>query len=704
MKIITEHGQLDLPEDFNIKIERHNPLLSGEGDASVPATLPSSSHNLAVLGHRERVDRAYRYTNKMDAILQVGPITKRGQLLLDTVHRRDGIASSFAMDNSDLYVSSKEKSLKEIFNSYNNGAGYIRRFQTPNIAFQYLQHIYEVGGTDDFMIFPVAVSPYKSNGTKVYQYNNEISGGNLVYGQREVWEDDIKMTVPTGYGISPFIRLHRMLDILFHILGYEVTYNCFAKNELKDLVLVNNCADTMVKLVILNYADMVPSCTLSEFLEWMNNKFHAQPFVNSETKEVKIVMMEDVLSGEADIDISGIVQDDFTVTLNPQKRVVLEPKVTIEGTEAASDDFDALLEKYGGYYVRVDEIEFSYLASGSPVSDTAFDCLILRMATGQFYTLSRDLNTANYKMVPTLIGSNIMKYDRKNTEDAESFKQDDVIPLMLCNEKFETLPFIGERIHFHTGYNAKEEGAEQEIIVVRGVVVSAGHAGFRTSGTIQSYLPLINVIGNGEALYGLTPYDLYSYFWKRYNEIILNNATHLKGKVRLNMNQFLSLDMSSLKLYKNQKLIQVQASSDIGNKIGATESEFIIAKTYDDGIVDVQPNLLAKSPLKWDIQDDAYNAQSYYNDNVAFDEWEWVNNVYVHRWSQYVSGSFIYTDDLGVYWAGVPKEVGEKLTIIRHARVSGRYYVYEHPSGNFEVKTFSHDGEITVTFTAIANG
>lgn len=697
MNIITENGQLELPEDFSIKIERHNPLLSGDGDASVPVTLPSSEHNLAVLGHRERVDRACRYTNKMDAVLEVGSITKGGQLLLDTVHKRDGVSAEFVIDNGDLYVKNKEKSLKEIFANYKKTLG------TVHNVIVALEAVYNgYSNNEDYMVFPVAVSPRESNGTKTYQYNNEISNGHLVYEQREVWEDDIKMTVPKGYGISPFIRLHCMLDILFRILGYKVTYNCFAKTELKNLVLVNNCSDTIVTGT-LHYADMVPSCTLSDFLEWMNNKFHAQPFVNSETKEVKIVMMEDILAGEADVDISNIVEDDFTVTLNPQKRVVLEPQITIDGTEAASDDFDALLEKYGGYYVRVDEIEFSYLASGTPINNTAFDCLILRMATGQFYTLSRDLNTANYKMVPTLVGSNIMKYDRKNTKDAESFKQDDVIPLMLCNAKFETLPFIGERIHFHTGYNAKEEGAEQEIIVVRGVVVSAGHAGFRTSGTIQSYLPLINVFGNGEALYGLTPYDLYSYFWKRYNELILNNATHLRGSVRLNTNAFLSLDMSNLKMFKNQKLLQVQASADIGNKIGATESEFIIAKSYEDGIVDVQPNLLAKSPLKWDVQDDAYNALSYYNDHIAYDRWVQVQQTFVHEWTVFIRGDFQYTDDLGVYWAGAPKNLGDELTINRQVRVSGTYWAYSthaQPS----IQSFSHDGEITVTFTAVANG
>lgn len=697
MKIITEHGQLDLPEDFNIKIERHNPLISGEGDASVPATLPSSSHNLAVLGHRERVDRAYRYTNKMDAILQVGPITKRGQLLLDTVHRRDGIAASFAMDNSDLYVTSKEKSLKEIFNSYNNGAGYIRRFQTFNIAFQYLQHIYEVGGTDDFMIFPVAVSPYKSGNNTNYQYNNEINNdGNLVFGQREVHEGDIIMTVPMGYGVSPFIRLHRMLDILFHILGYEVTYNCFAKNDLKDIVIVNNCADTMVKLVILNYADMVPSCTLSEFLEWMNNKFHAQPFVNSESKEVKIVMMEDVLSGEADIDISGIVQDDFTVTLNPQKRVVLEPKITIEGTEAAADNFDELLKKYGGYCVGVNETEFAYIRTNAANNDFAFDCLILREVTGQFYILNRDLNTGNYPQVPILIGSNIIKYDRINSEEEESFKQDDLVPLMLSNGS-HACPYIGERIHFHTGYNGQNEKAEQEIIVAIGV--ASNELYYKTTGTINSILPAKNLYGQLSLPFGLTPHEMYQYFWKRYNEMLLNNATHLKGKVQFDLNQFLCLDMSSLKLYKNQKLIQIQASSNIGNKIGVTESEFIITKSFDDGVKDTQPNIITKSPLKWELTDDIETVQEYYKNHVAYDYYE--NGV--HYYSVLISeaSSISYIDDLGLYWMGVPEAVGETHTITRKIRYTIHYWVYS--AGTPRTRTETFDVNATVTFTAVTN-
>ena len=216
MKLVTQNGQLDLPRDFSLNMERTNPLLSGEGDASVPATLPSSSRNLAALGHRERIDRANRYTNKVDAILQVGPVQKRGQLVLDTMHRHDGIEASFAIDSSDLYVKSKSKTLKEIFTDAVNGAVNHEDFGTVADAMTRMQAIYGGNDTYDYTIFPVAIAKYEteSHGTKTehYQYNNEDDGShNLKYLARTVHEGDVLMSVPAGYGIAPFLKLHRLL-------------------------------------------------------------------------------------------------------------------------------------------------------------------------------------------------------------------------------------------------------------------------------------------------------------------------------------------------------------------------------------------------------------------------------------------------------------------------------------------------------------
>lgn len=705
MNIVTEKGQFELPEDFSIRIERHNPMLSGDGDASVPATLPPTPHNLAVLGHSERVDRAHRRTNKIDAILQAGPVAKRGRLVIDTIRIHGGIDASFAFDNGDLYAASKDKPLKEIFKSANGGAGYARTLgSSPTEAFQLLQSVYEGSTVDDFMVFPVAVSPYKSGDNTVYQFDNEVdSKGGLVHAQRRVREGDIYMAVPEGYGISPFIRLHRLIDILFRILGYEVKQNCFSKSGLADLVLVNNCADTMVRAPRLDYADMAPSCTLGEFLEWLNSKFHAQPCVNSESREVTVVMMEDMLAAAADIDISNIVEDDLSIVLRPTGRIVLEPNIKIEGTEAAADDIDSFMEKYGGYYVMVDELQFAGLAAGDPVDDAAYDCLVLRGATGEFYALNRDLDD-NYRIVPVRLGTNFIRYDRRNSDEEENFRQGDIIPLMLCDGNLRTFPYIGERIHHHTSYNAKEEAAAQEIIVVRGVTTKAGLTPFRTSGTTQPCLATEN--GLVQTPFGLSTLDLYPHFWQKYNELILNGAAHLQCNVMLDTSQILGLDMSRLKMYKNQNLLPVSASATIGTRTGITEAEFLMAKGYDDGMADVQPRRIAKSPLKWDIEELPYDARRYYTDHVAYDNTWTVGGDTVHEWTEYIDGSLETTDETGLYWAGVPKAAGDTLSIKRHARIHITYRLYRQVNGHLEspeMEEHVKNGEITLTYTAVAN-
>lgn len=53
MKLITEHGQLPLPDDLEIAVEQHNPFFSDEGASSVPVTIPATQQALSVLGRPE---------------------------------------------------------------------------------------------------------------------------------------------------------------------------------------------------------------------------------------------------------------------------------------------------------------------------------------------------------------------------------------------------------------------------------------------------------------------------------------------------------------------------------------------------------------------------------------------------------------------------------------------------------------------------
>ena len=593
MKLTTQNGEIELPSDFSFDMERSNPLLLDEGDSSVPATLPSSSRNLAAIGHRERIDRAETYNDKMDAVLEVGPIRKHGQLSVDTVHRRKGIDASFYIDNSDLYISSKNKTLKEIF------ADKTEVFGEVSAAMEVMQRVYE-GADSDFKVFPVAVSPYEDNGVNVYQWNNRVQNGALVY-ETNIHEGDSINTVPPGYGIAPFLRLSRLVELLFYLLGYEVTENCLAELPFQRLVIVHNYADCLCNPpVTLFYRDLVPSCTLSDFLTWLNNKFHVQPVVESNSRKVRIVAMETMLAIGADMDITPIVEDDFTVQLNPSKRVVLTPTNSIEGTEPAADTFDQLIEKYGDF-AYLNEIEFAQYPTASPPVQNS---LVLRRATGLLYGMLFDTNYQYYKLNP--LGTNHFTYDRSNSDETEDFSQSDSIPLMLCEGKAGEIwvaPFIGDRKHAHTSYNDSATEDKQDIIVVQ-AVTDCEHFHFYTTATTQPVIPYKlpeNDKHFMELGFGTTPYDLYETCWSKFNNILLNHPTYLEGRVRFSVGQILGMDMTRLKFCQGQNLLPVSLSAPIAAKQGLTEAKYMLVKTFIDSISDSAILPSAMSEYVWEV-------------------------------------------------------------------------------------------------------
>ena len=117
MKLTTHNGELDLPVDFSFEVELNNPFFSDEGDSTIPATIPATPNNLKVLDNIHRVDRADRFLKTTPATLMAGVIQKHGQLIIDTLSIKNGIAVSLAIENSDVYSQYKSKSLKEIFAS-----------------------------------------------------------------------------------------------------------------------------------------------------------------------------------------------------------------------------------------------------------------------------------------------------------------------------------------------------------------------------------------------------------------------------------------------------------------------------------------------------------------------------------------------------------------------------------------------------------
>lgn len=587
MKLTTANGEIVLPYDFAFTIERTNPFLSDEGDASVPASLPASSENLKVLQHIDRIDRFQRNLNHTAATLQVGVVTKHGRLIFDSVTRHGTIDVALAIENSDLYSQYKSKTLKEIF------ADVRVTFNSVAAAAAALQDIYS-GNTQptDYTIFPVSIARYENNDAYIDQYNNEVdSNGNLVWGSRTVHEDDYTMAVPAGYGLSPFLYLHRLLHRTFTILGYTIAENCFASGWLAKIVVLNNCSDTIVKGRI-DYANLVPSCTLSDFITWLKDKFNVQLRVDSSDKKVYIRRMEALLKQKPREDLTPILLDDYTLKFNDTERVVLTSQSTIDDAEPAASTYDKLLQKYKSY-IEVTEKDFQGIATGKP---SYFDCLILRTSTGDFYELVRIMS--NGTQTVRRIGSSYFTYDRENSVNTEEHNAQDEMPPMHCKDYIVT-PYIGERLNFNTTFEGKEESkSEQKIIIVQEFCNITNAAQLR-GGTTQRQIPLTESPYTYDLQHGLTANDIYTEFWHRWNTILLNNKTELTATVNYTLAELLQMDMTTLKMLKNQKLVPKSVSASISDKIVNGKSEFIVLKSFDGMLEDQALQHEVPRHLKW---------------------------------------------------------------------------------------------------------
>ena len=96
MKLITERGELTLPEDFSFEVEVNNPFFSDDGTASVPAALPATRHTLEILSRPDRPASAMKHARTMRAILQHGIFLRKCNMVIDSFDSDNGVAVSLS--------------------------------------------------------------------------------------------------------------------------------------------------------------------------------------------------------------------------------------------------------------------------------------------------------------------------------------------------------------------------------------------------------------------------------------------------------------------------------------------------------------------------------------------------------------------------------------------------------------------------------
>lgn len=586
MKIITNKGELQIPENFAFTIEQNSPAFSYDGTQSVPITLPGSEKNNIILNFPNRLARINKFDKSIDVSVNAGVFQKKGRLALSSSSKDGGIICAIYLNESDLYNKIQNVKLPEIFSKIvrtdYSGTTKIQSWIT------HLQKCMIEEISDDFTIFPVAVNYDKENGKfkmlNQPDHTSQLSYWPLIYKARRIYNDDEATNVPEGYGVTPFLWLWRVIELLFAEYDYTINNgsNPFKNNNiLNKIVVINNTADTLCAGSI-KYSDLVPDITIGDFIKWIKTKYNCDFFIHPESHTVDIISFDTILSSVADSDYSNIIDGAINTKFVDYKSLEIFSKTDLEEAKPAEPTWDAFCHKYD---VLTPLNEYDYRSIAYKYS------VIQRLSTGTFYKILRRPGDTSIKY--ERLGSNYFSYSQGDLEK-EKIESIDLMPPMVeiklglvsYKEANVICPFIGDMRHISTAYK-DEKISDQQLIVA----FSAGMAQESTTiaakynlGTTQKY----NNLGNSWISNDITTPSLYTMFFKEYNSILKNSGVEIEAKINYSISDFMNLKLNKLKMINNQKYIIKSLNYTIGtNSIKHNNTKLLLIKKHSPVIEDI---------------------------------------------------------------------------------------------------------------------
>lgn len=618
MRLITSKGQLDLPADFSFSIEQQSPVFSREGTQSIPATVPTSVRNLEALGYPTRIGRSEKYLRKMSAKVEAGVFQKDGQLVIDSAMKGTGIVGAVMLNESDLYTKIKDVKLQDVFikiirDDFANEANPIEAW------YNYLMLCMTGAESDDFTLFPVAVNYNEASGYGLLNSPDHTIAADpwpLRYKTRRVTVGDETQTVPDGYGITPFLWMWRVIELLFAEWNYTIGENPFKSDaHLAKIALLNNTADSIC-VGKIRYSDLVPSCTVSDFLTFLENKFLCHAYIYPESKTIDIGPLQSVLTTAPDADLSSIINGEIKHIYSDPKEVSLSSDTSLEGAAPAMPTIFDFNKKYK-FLAELDEFDWR---------NNAYKyTLVKRLATGEYFEILRKMADSSVKR--NRLGTNYFTHFT-GVLTSQEYKADDIVPPMveidlgLIGAVMAKIvcPFIGDRRHVNTEYNDDGE-SEQKIIVA----MAAGHAESDVNVASKAYLGTTqkyNNLGHSWADYDLTTFDLYNLFFKAWNSVLRNSAREIECRVDYPIKQLLSLRLDRLKLIQGQKVLQKSLSYTVGKNVLHNTSSFVIVRPLSPIVEDIEPSFELQLYM-WSYVNNADTVFAEF-DTQEWDSYTWV--------------------------------------------------------------------------------
>ena len=351
-----------LRPDTRIEIERTNPFFNDYAEQSVPLEIPASDHNCQLLGHPETFGLNQKQTAQRVSI-QDGQFCAQSRQYVLSAQRRGNISTSFYLNDGSFYSQLQNIRLRDIF------AGDVIEFdgattsEKVQAGIAYCRRLRS--GTDPVLtIFPVLLTDDSGQSMGYdYKWLNAFGkeyelGGSTAFNPddrgtdcdfynavaRTEYVGGKAVSLSPGYYISPFVRAYYVLERVFSYFGYTLQENFFGTTQpFSSMVLLNSVIDPLVNGV-LRLQDLLPDCTVYDFLAVWRRKFCCEFVVDEGAMTASVAFFRDVVDNPPVADLTDRLTAEPVIQYKADKafqRVVLASKERVPA-DTSGESYDNL--------------------------------------------------------------------------------------------------------------------------------------------------------------------------------------------------------------------------------------------------------------------------------------------------------------------------------------------------------------------------
>lgn len=582
-KISINQEQLNLPTGFSTEIEEKSPIFNEEGSQSIATTIPSSAHNLQITGFIHRTDINQKPLQNQRASVSDGVYHRTGKLNIVSASKSEGITFNIGFAESELYRIWNAVSLQSLkLPTYTPEAPDPTRpsspvarlcsellspTRDPNLPFEIFQVVLSINieeedapkPTSRSFIFPDKESDKVSKTyleiiNKSWQARTETV---IVNGEK------LEIELPEGYGCTPFLKVSYILERIFQAYGYKVVENPFATHhQLSRLVVLNNAVDACVKGT-LRYADLMPGCTINEFMQALWCRFGLLFFVNSNTKEVRLKFIRDILNEPHTEDWTSLKAAWPTIHYEEPRQLKLSAATNVSGPSShytarvPTENFDLFLDPYHhmvsqkkGATLRYDPLHGAFYRKDLATNGEEFAAYMF-FPWDKKHDLAYKEITSIDECLPTATITIKSPENRRTNQPEEKF--------------FGPLYLFG-KVHRYTTITSSDVELSNNVQTRTPLAFCFAFSGTHINGNQdfgsqfcqnQEGNPFTDAQGRQHdiSLSFVGQYGLFNHFWREYDAMLRHAGHIIETELRLSTNKQMNPDFSKPILFDGQRVL-----------------------------------------------------------------------------------------------------------------------------------------------------